>query len=87
MTEQELLTQLSEIELHLKDCRLTVSALKEKLTAADTLMIGIKLKRDQLQETLRRFRNASYQPEPDHRAADDARFLTELPELLKKLAK
>jgi hypothetical protein len=84
-TEQELLQRIRDNEVLLKDARLNVSALKEKLTNEETRLIGLKLDQDRMVAQLKALRNASYKPDPDPREEDNARFLAALPSLLEKI--
>ena len=85
MTEKELLIQINNNEADLKNSRLLVSDLRNKLAEAETNLIGLKLNADRLREQLKKFREAHFIPDPDPREADNARFANALPELLKKV--
>lgn len=86
-TEQELLHQIEKNNGELKEARLLVSTLKEKLMDAETVLIGLKLKEDKLQDTLRRLQNASLKPSEYDEAFDEdiERFRKKLPDLMDKI--
>ena len=86
-TEQELLNQISETEDELKHARLSLSDLKEKFTATETYLIGLKLKKDRLEAQLQKQRNEAVSVSEYETAYEEdiERFRQKLPELMKKV--
>jgi flagellar biosynthesis chaperone FliJ len=87
MNEQELLNQILETEDELKHARLSLSDLKEKLTNAETNLIGLKLKKNRLEAQLQKKRNEAVSVSEYETAYEEdiERFRQKLPELLKKV--
>jgi chromosome segregation ATPase len=88
-TEKELLQKIAENDYELKMARGQVSDLKEKLSDAETILIGLKIKDSRLQESLRVCRATTIRVNEDKSAYEEdiERFRQRLPELLEKLEK
>jgi regulator of PEP synthase PpsR (kinase-PPPase family) len=89
LTEEELLKEIAENDYELKQARGQVSLLKEKLQDAETVLIGLKLKNDRMQERLRQRRLSTIQPDENKQAYEEdlERFRQKLPELMERLEK
>lgn len=85
--QNTLLSQLEEIESELASSKLTMANLKKRLTSEDTKLIGIKLKRDEIIEKLRRLE--LYKPEEQEKqirnSEIDSVFNKKFEELLERI--
>jgi chromosome segregation ATPase len=79
--------QIDEVTAELVNSRSILTELKKNLTLEETKTIGLKLKKDKLEELLRKH-NASLPScqEKEHSEKEiDAEFLRKLPSLLEKI--
>ena len=84
MLEQELINQLNDAEIVLKEVKKDIARLKTALDKANTNLVGAKKNLDELKESLRLFRNAEVKVEITQRDIDIADFRERFPELCDK---
>ena len=86
-TEEELLKEMTNVDFELKAVRHEVLVYKDKLLEAETKLIGLKLKKEQIKNDLIRLRGSSIKPgaHKNERQEDIERFRKILPELLEKI--
>ena len=84
MTEEELVVNIENIDIELKNAKLALAAAKRAAVDAESIYIEIKLKKERLVEELRVCRAAKVNRELTHQEKDVERFKKALPELLLK---
>ena len=84
MTEEELVVNIENIDIELKNAKLALAAAKRAAVDAESIYIEMKLKKERLVEELRVCRATKVNRELTHQEKDVERFKKALPELLLK---
>jgi hypothetical protein len=81
ITEEELMTQLSEAERDYAEGKRLLSAAKKMWTEAETKMINSKLHMERVQEAIRVYHNTTYKKDHGAREKEIKAFQEKFPDL------